>query len=87
MTQAAKDKYLPLKDHLARAAELPEQSHVLDFSEIDRLVGGLPSAAYLKKQWWSNGNQPQAQAWQAAGWRVATVGFARQRVAFIRVVA
>jgi hypothetical protein len=80
-----RDKYTPLREYLAAAAERGEEAVYLDFSDIDRLIDGLPPAAYSKRQWWANGRQAQAQAWQDAGWRVDTVGFARRRVAFARL--
>jgi hypothetical protein len=81
---APPDKYNRLREYLAAAAERGDRAVYLDFEEIDRLVDGLPPPARSEKRWWANGKQAQAQAWQSAGWRVDTVGFARQRVAFAR---
>ena len=78
------DKYAPLRALLTAATERGDTAVYLDIAEIDRMVDGLPPDAYRQKRWWANGRQPQAQAWASAGWRVDTVGFGRQRVAFAR---
>ncbi len=80
----ARSKWEPLREHLAKVAAEGQQAITLDFSDIDQMVDGLPAPAFTKKQWWSNGAQPQAKAWQQAGWRVAAVGFYQRRVAFVR---
>ena len=80
-----KDKYSPLRELLATAAKRGDRAVYLDFDEIDQMIDGLPPVARSEKRWWANGKQAQAKAWQAAGWRVDTVGFARQRVAFVRL--
>ncbi len=78
------DRFAPLKQHLAAAAARGESSVALAFGDVDRMVGGLPATAYTKKQWWANGQSPQARAWQAEGWRVEVVGFYQKRVVFSR---
>ena len=75
-------KYDPLQEHLDRL--LPERMQ-LTFSEIDRLVGGLPPSAYRHRAWWSNerrGSHVQAVAWLDAGRRVEDIDLNAGRVTF-----
>lgn len=46
---------------------------VLTLAEIEDLVGALPTAAWVRPQWWTNtGLSPQARAWLYAGWKVTS---------------
>lgn len=76
------DTYQPLHDHLANYEAGDELT--LTFSEIEHLVGRLPLEARRRRQWWANGADVQAQAWQAAGWRTALVDMATEQVLFTR---
>ena len=79
------DRFAPLREHLEAASKRGDHLVTLDFGQVDQMVGGLPASAYSKKPWWANGRQPQARAWQDAGWRVNTVGFYQKRVVFTRI--
>lgn len=66
-------KYGPLRTFLE---EVPQDQRMvsLSFSDVDRLVGGLPPSATKYREWWANDSKSQAQAWRAAGWRVDSGG-------------
>ena len=81
-------KYDALREHL-EAIPATERFVTMRFSEIDRIVGGLPPSARKLRQWWANDSKVEARAWRAAGWHVdalgidmnaETVRFARGRV-------
>jgi len=58
----------------------------LSFTDLDRLVDGLPPPAIEREQWWANDNErPEAQcrAWRAAGYR-AHADRERRLVTFTR---
>jgi hypothetical protein len=74
--------YDPLSAYLTRQ---PGPTCVLAFREIEERLGrALPPAASARRDWWSNyPAHPQAyHGWLAAGWRMAAVDVARQRVTF-----
>ena len=72
-------KYGPLQEHLTRLAAPVRMS----FSEIDRLVGGLPQSARTYREWWANhANNPQAKAWLGAGRHVESIDVGRETVEF-----
>jgi hypothetical protein len=77
-------KYSALRRHL----ELELGSSVeMAFAEVDRIVGGLPASARRYSAWWSNerkGSHVQARSWMDAGWRVANVNLAAERVRFTK---
>jgi hypothetical protein len=76
------NKYEPVTDHLrSLAAERQTRVEML-FGQIDRMVGGLPPSARKNRTWWANNSQNQAQAWRSAGWHVASVDLAQNRVTF-----
>jgi hypothetical protein len=78
-------KYTPLADHLESLP--PEKLSVtLTFSDIDRLVGGLPPTAYTTRQFWANDSKVEARAWRSAGWHVDSGGvdFNAQTIRFAR---
>jgi hypothetical protein len=55
----------------------------LDFADLERLVGPLPTSARKHRPWWgNNGSSPQARAWISAGWVVGRVDLHTQRVTF-----
>jgi hypothetical protein len=75
-------KYALLREHLDR---LPPGRVQLTFSEIGRLVGGLPPSAHRYPAWWGNereGSHVQAAAWLDAGRRVEKVDLNAARVTF-----
>jgi hypothetical protein len=80
----AGDTYGPLHDLLVNRAGSGEDLCVLSFEEIAAVAGPLPAGAAHKKAWWFGRTSLQARAWESAGWRVDTVGFAARRVAFRR---
>lgn len=49
----------------------------------------LPATARHDRQWWSNDvtKAPHATAWSAAGWKVASVDIAAQKVRFEKKTA
>ncbi len=65
------------------------QSLVLSFSEIDRIVGGLPPSARKHREWWENekpgGSHVQSNAWLTGGYSVDTVDLGRETVTFSRI--
>ena len=74
--------YRPLGDHLARQ---PGPTCVLTFREIEAHLGRpLPPSAGARRAWWNNlhGHNQAHHGWLAAGWRIASVDLARQRVTF-----
>jgi hypothetical protein len=78
-------KYDALAAHLA--AIPPETTTItLRFSEVDKIVGGLPPSARRIRQWWANDSKPEARAWRSAGWHVAENGvdFNGETVLFAR---
>jgi hypothetical protein len=81
----AMGKYDALADYL-REVPSEEQAVTLTFSEVDRIVGGLPPSAYRIRQWWANDSKVEARAWRAAGWHVDADGvdFNGQKVRFAR---
>lgn len=56
----------------------------MGFDEVEALVGPLPASAHNHRAWWANDSKVQAQAWQAAGWRVQSVDQQAGRVVFTR---
>lgn len=78
------NRYAPLRTLLEEAAARGDELVVLQFDEVEELVGALPPPAATSKTWWVGKSSPQGRAWAAAGWRVDTVGFAARRVAFRR---
>jgi hypothetical protein len=75
-------KYAPLQRYLV--AQSGDQL-VLTFAAIEAIIGApLPATAGLRT-WWGNApNWSHARAWQAAGWRVASVNFGLRQVTFVR---
>lgn len=73
-------KYDALRDYLAA---LDADRVELAFEEVERIVA-LPPTAYWYKEFWTNTpGHAQADAWMAAGWRVASLE-PRKRVTFVR---
>jgi hypothetical protein len=78
-------KYDPLRDHL-RKQTLGEL--IMSFSEVERLVGPLPSSAD-RPQWWANvrsqtGPRVQRGAWRMAGYDAFLIA-GSNRVRFVRL--
>lgn len=78
-------KYDALRDHLA-AVPATTRVITMSFSEVDRVVGGLPPSARRLRQWWANDSKIEARAWRAAGWHVDAEGvdFNAETVRFAR---
>jgi len=77
-------KYDPLRNHLA--AQTAEQRITLKFADIEAMVGGLPRSAWDHQAWWGNqhGHAVQAEAWNAAGYKVEKVDQKRGYVTFVK---
>jgi hypothetical protein len=76
---------------LGRMADWTELRTVLDkagrsvrltWSELDRIVGGLPGSATQYRAWWS-GDRPHVRAWRSAGYRVVDLVLGKE-VTFVR---
>ena len=83
MTVGSK-KYRGLYLHLCG---LTEHEWSGSFSQIEQIIGSrLPPSARDHREWWSNhrgpGIQRQARSWIAAGWEVAGVDMANERISF-----
>ena len=78
-------KYDPLFEHLCRAGD---DAVTMTFTEIDRLVGGLPKSARTHPAWWANhgpdSRHVQADAWMKAGRDVEAVDLNAETVRFSR---
>jgi DNA-binding transcriptional regulator YiaG len=77
-----RSKYAPLFDHLSRGGT---REVTLTFAEIEALLGeALPGSARSGRAWWSNRDKGglQAIAWMEAGYHVAELDLARERVTF-----
>lgn len=73
-------RYDPLRTFLETRTEAAVE---LSFSEIDRMVGGLPRSAYAHRPWWANDSgHSQARAWLDAG-RQASVDWSSRTVRFL----
>jgi hypothetical protein len=76
-------KYEPLFRHLCTA---PDDALEMTFEQIERLVGPLPRAASLRREWWSNDRTDrsggQARAWLDAGRQVESIDRSARRVSF-----
>jgi hypothetical protein len=77
-------KYAPLNQALVVAARDGRSTVRMDFVELARLVGGLPTSAYTRRGWWANSYLVQAKAWRSAGWRVCEVNLGQEWVSFAR---
>jgi hypothetical protein len=64
---------------------------VYSFGDVERIIGApLPLSARRHRAWWGNNDDishVQSQAWRGAGWRVAGIDLARERVTFARVAS
>ena len=83
MTARSK-KYRGLYLHLC---SLTEQEWSGSFLQIEQIiVSRLPPSARDYREWWSNHRGPrihsQARSWIAAGWEVAAVDMANERISF-----
>ena len=78
-------KYDPLREHLAsQGAHVDEVA--MDFAEIERLVGKLPTSAHAQREWWetTNAAKVQAHAWLSVGWQVQPVDLDAEQITFYR---
>jgi hypothetical protein len=74
-------KYDPLRSYLASSTGKEVR---MTFTEVEALVGPLPSSARIHRAWWANDSKVQAEAWRAAGWHVQSVNQTAERVVFAR---
>lgn len=76
-------KYDPLTTALRATTA---DSRTFTFSEIDALVGGLPSSARRYRPWWGNAvdSNGQASGWLSAGWKVDSLDLTNERVIFAK---
>lgn len=84
----ATGRYAPFVRRLiAQPARVDKLS--LTFDEIDAFLGEhqLPDSARKYRAWWANDTVSHAhsQQWLEAGWRVANINMAEQRVLFARI--
>ena len=77
-------KYATLHRFLVTAAGRGQSAVRMSFAEVAELVGGLPTSAYRRRQWWGNGYLVQAKSWRCAGWRVAGLDLPGEWVSFVR---
>ncbi len=84
-TFSSESKYYPLHAHLSRLRDAgPFQ---MEFAQLEEILGQpLPIGARSHRAWWANGRSghSQSRAWLLAGWRVADVDLAGERVMFER---
>jgi hypothetical protein len=60
-----------------------ERTFTARFAELEAALGrSLPASARRHRPWWANSGSVQARGWLGAGWRVAAVDLATQRVTF-----
>ena len=80
-----REKYAPLRSHLARRAGRAE---MLSFEEIEEIIGkALPESAVKHRAFWANDNldyHSHARSWMGAGYRVAYVDREQKVVRFER---
>ena len=67
---------------LTEALEEGRTSVRLTWSELDRMVGGLPPSAANHRAWWS-GDRPHVRAWRSAGYTVSNLVMGVE-VSFVR---
>ena len=76
-------KYEPLFRHLCAA---DDDAIDMTFEQIEQLVGPLPRAASVRREWWSNeradSSGVQTKAWLDAGRQVESIDRAARRVRF-----
>jgi hypothetical protein len=82
----SESKYYPLHEFLSRL-ESESPLHI-KFAQLEVVIGQpLPIGARSHRAWWANGRSghSQSRAWLLAGWRVANVDIADERVTFERI--
>lgn len=83
----ASGRYAPLIRHLASQPQSVGRL-TMTFGEVDQILGepGLPHSARAYRAWWGNDttSHGHSQQWLGAGWHVATVVMAEERVTFAR---
>ena len=73
-------KYAPLYRHLSARRDA---RWLASFGEIEAILGfPLPASARRHRAWWANGGHSQAEAWLAAGWRIRSVDFGKEKLVF-----
>lgn len=76
-------KYDPLFEYLCKSSD---GAVTMQFEDIERLVGPLPTSATKYSVWWANqsglGSHVQAKAWLDAGREVESVDLGARRVRF-----
>ncbi len=75
-------KYASLHRFLVTAASHGQSTVRMSFAEVADMVGGLPTSAYRRRQWWANGYLVQAKSWRCAGWRVCGIDLPGESVSF-----
>jgi hypothetical protein len=72
---------------LARCLDgIEHRTVTLGFVDLEAVLGrGLPASARRHRPWWANSGSAQARSWVSAGWNVAAVDLAAERVTFQRV--
>jgi hypothetical protein len=87
LKQPAHCKYTPLE---AWFRQMPAAQRELNlaFSQIEQVMDKpLPKSAYQRQTWWDNevhATLSHKNAWLHAGWKVAAVELAEQKVRFRR---
>ena len=71
---------------LARCLDgIDDRTVTLGFVELEAVLGrGLPASARRHRPWWANSGSTQARGRLGAGWNVAAVDLAAERVTFQR---
>ena len=85
VTFSIESKYYPLHNYLSRLGDAG-QLH-MEFEQLEQVIGQpLPMGAHSHRAWWANGRSghSQSRAWLLAGWRVASVDLAGERITFER---
>jgi hypothetical protein len=79
-------RYAPLAIWLQSQPSSRDRAR-LTFEDIEGIIGGaLPPSAHQHRAWWANDpSHVHAKQWLDAGWRVAQVSAAEQRVIFARI--
>jgi len=79
-------RYAPLAIWLQSQPSSRDRAR-LTFEDIEKIIGEvLPPSAHQHRAWWANDtSHVHAKQWLDAGWRVAQVSAAEQRVVFARI--
>jgi DNA-binding transcriptional regulator YiaG len=74
-------KYYPLHQYLRQNGQLEV---TLSFTELETLIGKLPTSARNSRGWWGNRSTGAAQAssWMSAGYHTDVIDLDAQRITF-----